>query len=265
MIRRETHAPSGLASWLLISQPEHARIAGELAKHWVGPPADPAPIAAELLAAVYHHDDGWRHWEQQPDVDHTTGRPLNFTEMPLAVALEIWQGSIDCCVALGPLSGYVVSGHFSALLRHANHWQRATPQIGSPAAQFLARQDSLRARLLDEWVAGDPQHRSAKQAEQDKHQLQFFDAFSLWLCTAERHAPDRLDLPGSKSLDLAPLETRAPLGSQQIAIAPWPFDVECLELTASGRLVPQARYDESKALAAAPSQQVALDWRLVAR
>ena len=90
MIRRDYQDTDGTACWLLVTQPEHARLAGELAEHWGAGTVAPLVSPAELLPAVYHHDDGWSDWEQHPTLDPEHGRPRSFTEMPLERSLEIW-------------------------------------------------------------------------------------------------------------------------------------------------------------------------------
>ena len=114
MIRRDEPADGAPSHWALISQVEHARLAGRLAEPWVDGPFAPLWPRDELLWAIEHHDDGWRQWEACPGVDSRTGRPRNFTEMPAAEALAIWRHSVDAAAAAFPLAGYVVAGHFCA-------------------------------------------------------------------------------------------------------------------------------------------------------
>src|SRR5689334_22023337 len=103
MIRRPQPGVDSQPQWVLISQVEHARVSGELAEHWAAGALAPRD---ELVATIYHHDDGWREWEQRPDVDPEPGRPRAFTEMPLADSLVIWQRSIDAAARLGNLAPY---------------------------------------------------------------------------------------------------------------------------------------------------------------
>src|SRR5689334_17630417 len=106
MIRRDWVDVDGRAAWLLISQVEHARISGELCQNWSAVQALPADVRAEIVAAVFRHDDGWAEWEQAPEVDARTGRPREFTEMPLTESLEIWSRSIDQSTSVGDLAPY---------------------------------------------------------------------------------------------------------------------------------------------------------------
>ena len=56
MIRRDATLPDGSPAWVLVSQVDHAHLAGELAEGW----RDGLPAASVLLPTIYRHDDGWR-------------------------------------------------------------------------------------------------------------------------------------------------------------------------------------------------------------
>ncbi len=92
MIRRDCDS-----DWLLISQVDHARLAEVLAAAWGNSQVSRLPMPAELVPAIRDHDEGWLDWEQSPTVDQETGRPLNFTEMPMEVSTRIWEKSISLC------------------------------------------------------------------------------------------------------------------------------------------------------------------------
>lgn len=254
MIRRSITTADGRPHWALISQVEHARIAGELAAHWGAPPFEPLAPRDEMLAAIFHHDDGWADWERSPEVDPRQGRPLEFTEMPLGQSLAIWQRSIDGARQLGDLAPWLVSGHFSALLRRANAWQPARPPEAPEARDFLQRQDAERAGWLAAWQARDPGRHTAAAAELGLRYLQFFDALSLWLCCAERREAQTFDVPSGPPLELLP-------SAGEIAARPWPWTVAELRVQTAARVIAVASYPTAAALAAAPSAQMTLAWR----
>lgn len=261
MIRRDHPCPSGTAGWALISQVEHARLSGEMVAVWGSPACPPLEFPGQMLPAIEHHDDGWAVWEQQPGVDAATGRPLNFTEMPLDESLVIWQRSIDVAASFGPLAGWMVSGHFSALLRHQNAWQNTGSADHILARAFLEEADRQRAQWLGAWQAAGPKTATAEAAERALHWLQFFDALSLWLCTARRDRPHEMPLPAGGTLRLEP-EPGEDLCPQSVKLAPWPFSRSELPLQIPARCVVQARYSSSAELAAATEVMVVLDWLL---
>src|SRR5205085_8449357 len=124
-------------------------------------------------------DDGWPDWEQSPGID-ADGRPINFDEMPTAQSTEIWRRSIKSCAQFDLAAGYVVAGHFTALLERFNAWRRGSDEAQNAAQAFLADCQ----RQMDRWLADWPGRPAAAQASADHavSVLQLFDALSLWLC-----------------------------------------------------------------------------------
>jgi hypothetical protein len=92
MIRRDDGG-----DWLLISQVDHAHLAGTVAAAWGNERVPMLPAADLLVPAVRDHDEGWAEWERTPSVDPATGVPRDFTEMPMAVSTKLWSHSIDVC------------------------------------------------------------------------------------------------------------------------------------------------------------------------
>jgi hypothetical protein len=254
MIRRDDMSAAG-PSWILISQVDHALLAGQLAEHWSA--AGFAPLAPRdaLLWAVNHHDDGWRAWEAAPTIEPRSGHPRTFTEMPVDEALTIWSASIALAAAAGSLEGYVVAGHFAALARQAAAWQK-TAAYASRVAAFLADCDRTMPVWLDRLQAENPTANTPRQANRGLRQLQFFDALSLWFCMAERQAPYKIETPDG------PAVTFEPTAPGRLLVAPWPLSVEHLQLELPARSVPAVAYRDAAALAAAPSQPTLLRWRL---
>jgi hypothetical protein len=106
------------------------------------------------------------------------------------------------------------------------------------------------------WQAQNPAANTPMLAQRALAQLQFFDALSLWFCCAEAREPDRVETPGGPVLALWPQDPT------HLLLAPWPLDVESLNLEVTGRAVAVARYGSRRDLAAAPSQPVLLRWQL---
>ena len=239
MIRRFVFDRLQGASWLLISQRDHARLALELAQDWSTPLVTPATVEQELLVTIAHHDDGWLDWEAAPQADPRTGRPRQFTEMPLEQSLVIWQRSIDVCRQYGELPGWLVAGHFSALLRHLNAWQASHHPHARIVTEFLARQDRYRAAWLEQWQSADPAQHTLATAERALRWLQFFDYFSLWLCCQPRLDPAALSSVEPACLRLLPRNQAA------IGIEPWPWRKLSRTFSVPGTLVPATSYTSS--------------------
>lgn len=249
MIRRE----AGNDQWILISQVEHARLAGLLAGAW-GREAFPSPERrAEMVSAVEHHDDGWSDWEVTPKVDAETGRPLDFLETPLTDSLAIWRDSIEAAATkAGPLAGYMVSGHFSVLLRRGSERWKNHPVTAELADDFFRQQGERQTA----WLAAA--HVDRASAERAVAWLQLFDAISLWLCCAERRASESFDTPTERSVAFRPEQVDA----YDLRVSPWPFEPPRLELSVVGRAVPAVRYANPSDLATAAATPITLRWVL---
>lgn len=255
MIRRDMSRPDGTSAWLLIPQISHAHLAGALSAAWRGPQFALFEPAGELQAAIMHHDDGWKSWDAEPGVDPDTGQPANFTEMLLGESLAIWRHSIADAKQFGHLAAFAVAGHFCALLRRFDSWKESQAKR-LLAEKFLTYHDRQMIDWLSMWQSEDRTGRSTATAETAISWLQFFDALSLWFCTASRTAPESFVAPGGT------LVTFTPLANDRIAVDPWPWPLPSLELKVVGQSVPAEPYADAKALAAAPHQEVALAWRL---
>lgn len=255
MIRRNLSNAAGESCWALIAQRDHAEISGRLAEHWGAGGVIPLDPRDDVLFAVFHHDDGWPVWDAEPDVDPHSGRPLDFTEMPLEAALAIWQQSIDVAAHQGPLPGYLVAGHFCALLARSDRAERPA------AVAFLDEQGARRRVWLAEWQSLSPERHAPAVAQRGLEHVQLFDLLSLWLCCAERTEPWTVETPGGVPITLSPRPADEAHG-QIIEIAPWPLKVPHLDLTTAARSIPAIAYPNRQALATAPATHITLHWRL---
>ena len=90
----------------LISQVEHARVSGELVRHWH------EQFSHDVVEAIAHHDDGWAAWEAEPKLNPEIGAPYSFLEMPLAESLVIWDHSIAAARQVWAAGGLYRGGTF---------------------------------------------------------------------------------------------------------------------------------------------------------
>jgi hypothetical protein len=272
MIRRELKLNNNSAIWLLVSQVEHARISGELVRHWR---EEFSPDVAESIA---HHDDGWASWETEPKLNPSLGAPYSFLEMPLAESLVIWDNSIAAARKFGPLAGYIVAGHFYNLLADSGNAKE-------PAAiAWLTAKRKVRTSWLDEWIRADRSH-TLEYAKAAQKMLLTADLFSLWLCC---DCP--LDAPsagrGSMQADpamklradsllahfrfVSPECTIFESGSRHqveelswiVPVEPFPFKDSPLSLRANAVAVPVSRYGSLQEMLSA-SWDFKLDWQII--
>jgi hypothetical protein len=251
MIRR-TDCASGEKRWILISQVEHARLAGRLAESWAA--LGSTEQHDQVVAAIHHHDDGWSAWEVAPKVDAHAGHPLDFIETPLTDSLAIWRDSIQSGASIGPLAAYMVSGHFSSLLERFSHRWESDRALTALAHGFLSEQQEERQKWLAMWQkTGDGDARDT--ADRAVAWLQMFDAVSLWLCCAERHQPERFATPVGGQVTMRPLG-----GPYEIEVSPWPCRAAGVEFEALGRSIAAQPYTSPADVVTAPAQPVTLRW-----
>ena len=254
MIRRDDGR-----SWLLVSQMDHARIAGEIAGVWGNETVPPLPRPAVLVPSVRFHDDGWKEWESEPTVDPETGGPRNFTEMPMPEATSIWVRSIEQAAKRNPLDGLWVSKHFTYLAEQIRPSRRSDKTEKFAIDSFLASQKPLRSvwrgKALKQFE-GIPELEAG--IEIGLKWLQFFDALSLWLCCAPRTEPNTFTLP-----DGTPLIAR-PQSPEDIVLDPWPLKPKLITLSVLARRIVARKYADQAELGQALvfGSPVSLHWRL---
>jgi hypothetical protein len=271
MIRRDVQLADGAPAWALISQIEHARISALLASQCRGRfgPTNASLVRDEVLIAIVAHDDGWRQWEEAPQLDSKHGRPLSFMELSVVDATAIWSKSIAVAEEIGPLVAWMVSGHFMRLLDHSEH-----AKFESLAQAWLAEIRPRREAWLVKWQAIEPELRDAAVADEALQWLWAFDEASLWFCC---HGP----VGGEKGRDASSLYTSGRGTPVELSLSsggesavselewglahakPWRFDVESLDFDAMALLVPARRYASPQHLLAAGTPHT-LRWRLVA-
>lgn len=222
----------------LISQHDHARAAGSLVRHWVGLDSVPAPnsdLAVAVWFAVDNHDVGWCKTDENPSYDPVTKMPYSFFGISSEEATEIWSKSIAVCADYHPLSGYLVSAHFSQL---AEAGGRGAPPEALKHLREFVRAESNRQKSLSE------QFTDIEEAGREGASLllRICDTLSLLMCRApEISPPEGQTHPMSR----CGLNVR-PSSGDCLEISPWPFDVECLDLQFPGTTIPMGRFENAE-------------------
>ena len=103
------------AGLVVITQPAHAWVAGQLARAWGTARFPPPEPWEEVCVAAERHDDGWLAWEAAPTLNPATGRPFSFLELPRTEHLAIWSTAGPTVLALGRYPALLVSLHGTGL------------------------------------------------------------------------------------------------------------------------------------------------------
>jgi hypothetical protein len=215
---------------IVIGQPAHAWLSGQLARAW-GNERFPAPEPwEEVCLAAEQHDVGMAEWEQAPKLNPETGLPRSFMELELDDHLEIWWRAAPLVLQQSRYAALLVSMHGTALYER----RRPSPRV----TEFLEGQRAFQARLLADF--------DEEQVRRNQRLVWTWDSLSLGLL-----------------LDWAPFE----LGEVGVSVTdrtldPWPFRDRTVSLRCEGRRL-SSRFDDEgamrEALAAAPWVTIELE------
>ena len=165
------------SEWLLVAQPDHAALAGDLAAR-ISSPLIPA-VDDEVIAGIALHDEGWAPFDSEPRLN-AEARPVSFLELPPSEFVPAWLGSIERAQQVAPIAGILVSGHFCRLGHGRLHAGIDTPSDEQILRAFLTGEDERQRRLES------MQSRSADEIRVSVDLLQFCDVLSLYLCCGSR-------------------------------------------------------------------------------
>lgn len=265
MIRRRYTHPTRGTLYALITQDDHARLAGELCRH-LGTSRYPRPARFDALVRATHlHDAGWPVHDIAPTLNKD-GRPSDVFETSRETSMRVWPGAPEAAAAEGPWVELLVSLHILALSAYAtsdagfNHDRPATDTLPARFAmnkfqhREIERQERLRRELglsveLPLTLGlSDPDLEPPDPREDEVRQLlawlQAMDLASLALCCTEppqAHTHDIYPTPedvhgGGERLSLRREEN-------DLIVSPWPFAVEKIRLEIPAVLVPARKYE----------------------
>ncbi len=198
----------------LVSQPDHAEVAGFLAAHWgsdeftrpghFANSRDPERLRAETVLAIAQHDNGWWEWEATPELSEVDGLPLDLTEVlkNQQDAMNRWRLGIPRFSRYHPYVSLLISFHAHWLYAHGSQtdpdpafahplfWKGSSTHLMGDqletARGFVAEikeiQDELIVHLREDLACAawaDTEHLSPHV-----RLLQLLDGLSLSLCSA---------------------------------------------------------------------------------
>ncbi len=170
----ETQRLRATGGWL-VTQPDHGRIAGQLAAAF---DARKVPNVSEsVVRAISLHDIGWMPLDGDFNSPIESGARTSFVDSEPERFLQAWMGSIQAAQSTGPLGGLMVSAHFARLIHPYLERGDGTPAQRAQAEQFLQREAERVDRLLPH--AGLP----IEEIEALIAVLQFCDLASIYLCS----------------------------------------------------------------------------------
>jgi len=238
---------------ILIRQTDHAVLSGFLAREWGNDLFQrPEPFESLLLAAS-EHDNGWRDWELQPQIDPKTRLPYSFMSIPTDAHIELYQRGIERVVKSDRYAGLLVSMHASGL------YDRARATIPGFSAKYIKSTESelvngflqglklqqLRLKVDLRADAGKKDFVQDKLLEANSRRLEALDRLSLYFCMSS--------VPHDATIDAVPVDDQGsdvdwelrPHGPNAVALGPYPFRREPLHVSILVRRVPKRLYANS--------------------
>jgi hypothetical protein len=238
---------------ILIRQTDHAVLSGFFAREW-GNDLFQRPEGFESLRlAASEHDNGWREWELQPQIDPKTRLPYSFMSVPTDTHIELYQRGIERVVKVDRHAGLLVSMHASGL------YDRARATIPGFSAKYVKSTETelvngflqalklqqLRLKVDLRAEAATKDLVQEKLLESNSRRLEALDRLSLYFCMS--------GTPHDASIESVPVDDQGsevdwelrPDGPNAVSLGPYPFRREPLQVSILVRRVPKRLYTGS--------------------
>ena len=255
--------------FLLITQDDHARLSGDLARQ-IGNGPFPAPDN-RVIEAIAMHDCGWPLHDEAPTLN-TSGLPLHVFETPIQISTRVWRESARLAADVDPYVALLVSLHvlnLSAQIQHReptpdemyqhrhelfllNQFQQDEIELQDEMRQQIGMRSDIPLRL---GLATGAAASDAAEANLICHYalLRLMDRLSLELCCSES-LPWKIDAlppaPGSAPINIQ-IEHHS---REEVTVKPWIFSSERLKCRIPCRRVSGTPFADEKAFRTAYTQ-----------
>jgi hypothetical protein len=235
-----------------VTQQEHARMCGALARAWGSPRF--GDVDPEAVLAAEQHELGMLEWDQMPSLDTATGLPTTVRRMDPAVHLPLRLKGPERLRAGSPYAALLASLHHISFYEHPPLYgllRRSGRQIRSYLDRSASLQRELRRTLAVPDGEIDRNWRLVRAWDGLSHILMYGRA-----PTALRGVP----AANGEQVEIAVTPT-----DDAVTLDPWPFSSARLRVSVEGALLERSFTSEEEmhdALRAAP--RTVLSYELVA-
>jgi hypothetical protein len=229
---------------LAVAQPDHGRLAGQIAEAWGGAAWQPSPWRPVEVSA-HHHDDGWAAWEASPTL-HPDGNPVDFLTLDAAERVQLYRRSVEIVAPMDLHAGLLTSLHVTGLFlgrydpAHARAIDQLEPEDHALVSRFIAEQEA--------WRQGVAARLDASNLWPQYHLLQVFDMLSLTLCM---RPDEELEGVSFDRVPFAPGEDAIPMKvhrvGDRLGLSPWPLAADEVTVGVDARVLPAARFSDVEA------------------
>jgi hypothetical protein len=242
-------------NWVVVRQVDHQVQCADMARAWGGGPFHPLTAHESAVTAARWHDEGWRAWEEHPQVD-PAGRPEDFPDIDRTAHVTLYREGIDEVCRIDPLAGLIASMHGAGLYRGRLGLDHVVPASGRrpPAVEeFLEHEDLRQARLRARLHHGPEEERWAWAAYRLLQAWDLLSLILLWGRLAQREEVVLRRVPvGEADTEGTDILVR-PDGPWAARMDPWPFPGRELSLPVPARVIPGRAYADADDLTAALS------------
>lgn len=226
---------------VLITQPAHAWVSGQLARHWGN--SEFEDKSEEVCLAAEQHDIGFMGWEQRPTLDREAGLPYSFLELPSEMHFEIWTDGIQKMLRFGRYPALLVSKHFYWIAKRAAAEKNGKYQ--ELASRFMENQEllqtTLATSLANDFYYGTKFTEDRLRADHEFVSLVDWISLQLLLRFREERIASELPVrPGAACFKLTPLNE----GATEVSMGPWPFSCDKVRLVCDGKRLLKPYTDE---------------------
>ena len=242
---------------VVIGQPSHAWLSGQLARAWGNERFGAVEPFEEVCLAAEQHDIGMAMWDLEPVRNPESGLPASFLQMAIPDHVELWTLAPRRLLRQSRYAALLVSLHGARL--YAKRDLSPLPAAErSLVVEFLEGQRRLQHDLL-ETLRADP--KTAPSAAdplvaRNSGLIGTWDTLSLALCLG--YAPYTVKgVPSAGSpAELALSDTDQ---SGRLSVEPWPFRADSLVVHCEGQRLDGTYTDDAAmndALARAPWERL---------
>jgi hypothetical protein len=230
---------------VVIGQPSHAWISGQLARAWGNERFGAIEPFEEVCLAAEQHDIGMAMWDLEPARNPESGLPVSFLQMAISGHIELWTLAPRRLLRQSRYAALLVSLHGTRL--YANRDLSPLPERErSLVLEFLDDQRRLQNDLLATLRADPKSAASAADAviARNSGLIGTWDTLSLAVCLD--YAPYTVKgVPTAGALvEIALSDTDEP---GRLSLDPWPLHTDSLVVHCEGQRL-DATYGDDAAM-----------------
>jgi hypothetical protein len=237
--------------WWLLGHADHARLAGEFARHWKNNDFSPPKPFAHILDAVSRHDDSWKDRDACPDLT-PEGHPSAFSKELVGsydafedIDLEAYLGvrgqATEQAAVRDPYSAILISMHTVNLLTEQADLESLDDASRKIHSDFIEGQLARQVEIIDALKTQSvfDGYLTEEVLQENFEFLQACDSFSLLVGVdyeSESSLRHTHSFRGGDKLAISYI----PLGNDKYQLAPWPLDEPELTFYVPYKCVPKS-------------------------